>query len=193
MNPNATPMTIGPSLTTLEVLELADTREACLPHTSSCYCLFCGEVATHGEYCASCWQRYADEYLTWYEGPAHLILIDVLTLQALRAWIETTPRNHAGYPGDGVACPLAFYLNDLTGSSYEWCVDTESATEQRDIWSLEGHASRLAYQEFASYALPEWACELIQRVDACTCESPLTKTQFLSILDALEVRYPTAA
>ncbi|MEO9030502.1 MAG: hypothetical protein ABI413_16980 [Ktedonobacteraceae bacterium] len=191
MNQNA--MTIDTLLTAVEVLDLADTHEVGIPHTRSRCCLFCGAAAAHGEYCASCWKRYADEYLTWYEGQAHLILIDVLTLQALRAWIETTPRDYAGYPSDGVACPLAFYLNDLTNRHYEWCVDTESVTEQRDLWALGAREPRCAYQECASYALPEWVRELIRRVDAFAFGCPLTKAQFLAILDELEARYPMVA
>lgn len=187
MNQNAMVM----PLTTPKGLSLAHGHE---PTHSLRVCLFCGEAnATHGEYCTSCWQRYADEYLTWYEGQAPLILIDMLTLQALRAWIETTSRDYAGYPGDGVACPLAFYLNDLTGCNYEWCVDTEAVTEISDLWALGTSGERAAYHEFASYALPEWARELIQRVDTCATGTPLSKAQFVTILDELEARYPTAA
>lgn len=181
------------SLITRTAPDLVDVHGVSMSGSNSC-CLLCGESTNgQGDSCPSCWARYANEYLAWYEGQAHLILTDVLTLQALRAWIETTPRDYAGYPGDGVACPLAFYLNDLTGSFYEWCVDTEAVTEQRDLWALGAREPRYSYREFASYALPDWARDLVRRVDVFTFGSPLTKAQFLAILDELEARYPTVA
>ena len=74
MSKNATLITIDSPFTAIEALSPAGMHEASLPLTNSRCCLFCGEAnATHSEYCTFCWERYAEEYLTWYEGQAHLI------------------------------------------------------------------------------------------------------------------------